>query len=200
MNVTPAAISALYNDDMANFMIAMTPGGIEAQEARGQQVLVNSDVLPLDIGRNTTWEQLATLGIVRGEQVDDLFVKVALPVGWHKKPTEHSMWSDLIDEQGRVRARIFYKAAFYDRSAHFNLTARYSYGIHPVVENDWDGPRYGAVTDQGNVIWHTDRQLVRNINTKTDKLYYDIYDELEKAARVWLEEHYPDYRNPFAYW
>jgi len=200
MNITPAAISALYADDMANFMVAMTPGGIEAQEARGQQKLVNSDVLPLDIGYNTTWEQLADLGIIRGEQVDDLFTKVTLPTGWYKKPTEHSMWSDLIDEQGRVRAHIFYKAAFYDRRANLGLVTRYNYGVQPVIKNEWDGQCYGAVTDHGNVIWHTDETLIRKNDSNDDEAYYKVYDKLEKAAHTWLEKHYPDYRNPLAYW
>ena len=52
---------------------------------------------------------------------DALFQYVTLPEGWHKQPTEHSMWSHLLDDKDRKRASIFYKAAFYDRSAQLHL-------------------------------------------------------------------------------
>ncbi len=112
-----AFLMALLNGDDENAMVAATPGGIEAQEARGQQQFVNTSTLPIEV-RNGTYE---AHGITVGEPVDDLFVSVTLPDGWKKVPTSHSMWSDLIDEQGRVRASIFYKAAFYDRSAFASL-------------------------------------------------------------------------------
>ena len=35
------------------------------------------------------------------------------------------MWSNLVDKQERVRATIFYKAAFYDRNAFLNVSQRY---------------------------------------------------------------------------
>ena len=57
------------------------------------------------------------MGVVYGEDVDDLFVNVTLPPSWQVNPTDHSMWSELVDSDGVVRAQIFYKAAFYDRSA-----------------------------------------------------------------------------------
>lgn len=90
------------------------------QEKRGQSDLVNSDVLPRDMGG---WSpgQVAAIGIVIGEPVDDLFVNVTLPDGWKKVATDHDMWSKLIDDQGRERAMIFYKAAFYDRKAHIRF-------------------------------------------------------------------------------
>lgn len=44
-------------------------------------------------------------------------LNVELPDGWKKVGTNHDMHSDLVDETGKVRASIFYKAAFYDRRA-----------------------------------------------------------------------------------
>ena len=44
-----------------------------------------------------------------------------MPNGWKKQATDHSMWSELIDDKGKVRATIFYKAAFYDQRAFLNL-------------------------------------------------------------------------------
>ncbi len=102
--------------------------GVEAQEARGQQELVNSDVLPIEglqpwrdeVGVQQTLE---SLGVIFGERVegDELFINVTLPEGWKKIATDHSMWSDLMDDQDNIVANIFYKAAFYDRKAAINL-------------------------------------------------------------------------------
>jgi hypothetical protein len=52
---------------------------------------------------------------------DPIFCLAELPKGWKKRPTEHSMWSELVDENNVVKAEIFYKAAFYDRSAFMRL-------------------------------------------------------------------------------
>lgn len=120
--LTPAAMRAASEGDAPNFFAAALPGGIEAQEAAGQRDLCASSRLPKD----APWPELEALGIVRGEDVDNLFVNATLPAGWSIKPTDHSMWSKLLDETGAERASIFYKAAFYDRSAHLTLTAKRS--------------------------------------------------------------------------
>lgn len=108
-------------DPLVHLLTTTEPGGIEAQEARGQRELVNSEVLPA----KGDWEQLEALGVKRGEPVagDRLFVHAELPAGWKKQATDHSLWSDLVDETGKKRASIFYKAAFYDRDAFFRATA-----------------------------------------------------------------------------
>lgn len=97
------------------------PGAIERQEKRGQTTFVKSLVLPIKcIG--CSHEQLEELGITFGDPVDDLFIEAELPDGWEKRATDHSMWSELVDDEGHVRANIFYKAAFYDRRADISLT------------------------------------------------------------------------------
>ena len=52
---------------------------------------------------------------------DPLFVDAQLPDGWRVEATDHSMWSNLLDDQGMVRGSIFYKAAFYDRDAFMHV-------------------------------------------------------------------------------
>lgn len=100
---------------------------IEMQEARGQKELAGSDVLPSQIRgtRNSPdgREALERAGVRFGDYVesDPLFRYVELPEGWEKRPTDHSLWTDLVDAEGRVRASIFYKAAFYDRDAFVNV-------------------------------------------------------------------------------
>lgn len=99
-----------------------TGGVIEAQEARGQRSFVTSDVLPVDMPTSAK-AQLEAAGVTFGEVCanDPIFQFVTLPAGWSKKPTDHSMWSTLMDQDGREVAAIFYKAAFYDRSSFLSI-------------------------------------------------------------------------------
>ena len=92
------------------------PNAIEQQEAEGQKELVDSSLLPVKVHGK---EELEKLGVKFGQPLPDdpLFCEAELPEGWKKRPTDHSMGSELVDEKGKVRAFIFYKAAFYDRSA-----------------------------------------------------------------------------------
>lgn len=105
---------------------AMGSGGmnsmVERQEAQGQRELVTDDTLPVDMNQECK-SKLEDAGVVFGDTVagDRLFRLCKLPAGWKKVATDHSMWSDLVDDQGVKRASIFYKAAFYDRRA--SLTA-----------------------------------------------------------------------------
>lgn len=118
-SLTPAAIAALAHGDLDNFLVAATPGGIERQEAQGQQEFVKNERLPRNL--NGAREALEARGVVFGNTGDDLFVDVKLPAGWQKRATSHSMWSELFDDQGKKVASIFYKAAFYDRDAFLYL-------------------------------------------------------------------------------
>lgn len=121
LNLTPAAMTALLSGDVENFLVAATPGGIEAQEAQGQKTLCASSNFPKECHRPT----FEKMGLVFGDPVDDIFVSVTFPDGWRIQACEHYMHSQLVDSQGRSRAHIFYKAAFYDRSANAYALPRY---------------------------------------------------------------------------
>ena len=81
------------------------------------------------------------LGIVIGDvkEGDEIWTSVVLPEGWSLRASgDHAMYSDLVDERGRPRAQIFYKAVFYDRKAHiFPPNKRYRI-------SSADPERYGA--------------------------------------------------------
>ena len=108
----------------AKLATAALPGGVIAQEARGQQELVESSQLPIEglLGKERPrWEALG-LKILDDQASDDpLFCQVELPPGWRKVPTDHPLWTHLVDEGGKVRAEIVYKAAYYDRYARVSL-------------------------------------------------------------------------------
>jgi hypothetical protein len=119
----------------------MATGGAESfilgQEKRGQQQLVNSDRLPSKFhGDRAEWE---ALGFTFGDPDPDdpLFMPATLPPGWKRQATDHSMGSVIVDQLGRERVSIFYKAAFYDRSAHMNLVSVAWYVTKHV---EYDGP------------------------------------------------------------
>ena len=44
-----------------------------------------------------------------------------MPQGWTRRATDHDMHSEILDEAGKIRISVFYKAAFYDRRAHAEL-------------------------------------------------------------------------------
>jgi hypothetical protein len=117
-------------DDSMHLLALVNPNIIYFQEAHGQQQLVNSEQLPTKINHPhglSMVEVYKKLGFEVGieDKNDPLFIECKMPEGWKIKPTEHSMWSDLIDNNGSTRASIFYKAAFYDRDAFINFETRF---------------------------------------------------------------------------
>ena len=106
----------------AGAFLNILPGAIEASEAQGQRELVNSTQLPTDMDAKCR-AALEAAGVKFGPASpgDPMFCSAELPAGWQKKATDHAMYSDLVDEKGSAVAAIFYKAAFYDRSAHMYL-------------------------------------------------------------------------------
>jgi hypothetical protein len=114
---------------------AVTGRAIERMEAAGQAQLCVSDVLPMEM--RPSREAYERLGFVFGAPVDGdpLFVHATLPAGWSKAPTDHSMWSKILDAKGRPRVEIFYKAAFYDRRADMRFASRYEIKIETRGEN-----------------------------------------------------------------
>lgn len=189
---------------LAEAMIAQQETGdasnaILRQEEQGQQSFVNSETLPtrrndFDVNSVNSQKVLEDAGVKFGEVVtgDSLFQYVELPQEWKKVPTSHSMWSDLVDEKGRKRASIFYKAAFYDREAFYKVISRYSTSVERPPK------RYGVTVGQvldGQTVIHTTEPI-----TGEGKKNYELSNEAQVAAAEWLDEHFPNWRNPSAYW
>lgn len=191
MNLTPAALSAIARGDLHNAFVAVTPGGIEGQEKAGQAMLtLKFNQLPKEYlywrGEGTWQEAMGRLGFKFGADVDDLFISITPPAGWTLRASDHSMWSYIHDEQGRKRGKVFYKAAFYDRSAHFSLDTRYQAG------GEYEG----------------DKRYSRARDTATGSILIEYgptedYSQSEKEDRVtfkWLDDARPDWHNVEAYW
>jgi hypothetical protein len=119
-------------------------GYIGGMEADGQRQLVASASLPTDT-RGADAEFLA-LGFTFAEPDgrDPMFRDATLPQGWRKEGSDHAMWSYVLDELGRRRVAIFYKAAYYDRSASMRLETVYGYAAKlayddamPAFDDTW---------------------------------------------------------------
>lgn len=181
---------------------------IEAQEARGQRELAAAAATGnAQLPTRSQWDELEKAGIKRLGPVDgdDLFQRAELPAGWSIKQTDHSMWSNLLDDKDRKRARIFYKAAFYDRRATLHLDARFK--IENYEHPDYEKIAMSTVKDGGEVVFTSDR-----IEMLTDADRYGYHDKetgvetpskrdvAQKQCEAWLAEHYPDWRSTSAYW
>lgn len=128
-------------------------------------------------------------------QGDPLFCHAELPAGWHKEATDHSMWSNLVDDKGRIRAKIFYKAAFYDRDAFTRLCCRFSVAYN--YDREEHGVAVARVMD-GAVVIHETESLA--LPSEKGREFYAIGDAAKDAACKWLDEHYPDWKSTGAYW
>ena len=187
---------------------------IENQERRGQRMVAEYVRLPK--GTNAcclrshnhedfefTKVQYEKMGIKIIDEYDDLFWNVQLPDDWRIEATDHPLWSDLIDDRGRRRASLFYKAAFYDRDAFINIWTRYTtYTDHTLKYEDvgydkWrKSPCIGYVEDCGVVIYSTEPRPSFEDYNEQDK----VEDAIKEELANYMAEHYPDYKDSHAYW
>lgn len=213
----------MYNDNELVLLEAMlyamegeSPSkAIENQEKREQQRAVRNRRLPKrgnggvpsNIRRRDSTEftrnQYEKMGIKIIEDYDDLFYSVELPDGWDIKPTDHSMWNEVVDDKGRVRISFFYKGAFYDRDAFSNFNIRYDYSIlpfdnwetHATSEERYAKPWKLCITDCDEPIIILKEWTVSNVEDK-----WNIDRKMEKLGEQYMKEHYPYWENINAYW
>jgi len=176
---------------------------IHDMEARGQQEVAAAMGTRLPSAGTVKYDSheeehpdkeiLMALGFSFGAIMEDdpLWVEAKLPDGWSVQSTEHSMTSHVLDEKGRARASIFYKAAFYDRKASFYLKPRFEFESFCPVEDNYD--LVGIhVKDAGRVIHSTEPC----VSTADKRAYYLA----RKTAEAWLDEHRPGWQDPVTSW
>jgi hypothetical protein len=182
------------NDAEKTILGALASGStkdlVEQAEASGQDAMVQSSDLPIEMSPNDKKLISKKTGIIFKEEVNELFVRVELPEGWKIVPTEHSMWTRLVDDKGRRRGSIFYKASFYDRRA--MLTFDPYYQIHTLSNEDYSQWLGVEVRDAEGKVLHS----IKNEDPDDVHEYFEGQDK----AREWLNENYPNNRDPFAYW
>lgn len=170
-------------------------GAIEKQEKMGQLRACQAQQLP-QYG-TTNREDWESLGFKFGGKVDELFVAVTMPDGWKFERTDHSMHSNLLDEQGRIRAKMFYKAAVYDRRADIQLQRRYS--INSFRDNDEPDTIVRVSVEDNSTIPPT-RLFTNSTDVQDVRERGEARDELYKETTQWLKDKYPEWQNALAYW
>lgn len=205
---------------------------IEMQEKRGQQAVVRNQRLPKKVNDhsipddirwngvkdsmeyeerreivtqnniNYTRQQYEKMGITVIDEYDDLFWNVKLPEGWEIKATDHSMWNNLFDDKGRLRADFFYKAAFYDRDAFTNFSTRFHLDVSHIAPADSDYEIWSASDFQGTIKDQEEIIFCTECTPATGNVLVDsnIKDSLLKQLEEFMKEHYPDYEDINSYW
>jgi hypothetical protein len=175
-----------------------------------QNQMAYSNKFPIKMGEGQ--QVYESLGFRFGNTIDKLFIEAEFPEGWKIKPTDHYMWSELLDNKNRVRGMIFYKPDFWDQDAFVNLHPRY----HAEVKKDYDWynehkheyldkaePGYidmkhtAIVRDyDGNILWTSGPTTPREL----DQDWRDFDDLLLRVARAELTKLHPNWKDPIAYW
>lgn len=134
---------------------------------------------------------------------DNVLCSAILPEGWSLKATSHSMWNDIFDENGMKRGSMFYKASFYNRSAHMDLYQRYSVCMD-YVDDDEDGYATKLEIYFGN---KCEKLFVAGfVNLSGSDNFEDIENEfkeedrLQAIAKQFGDENYPGWQSVHTYW
>lgn len=150
-----------------------------------------------------TKDQYAKMGIEVTGEYDDMFFSVILPEGWEIKPTDHSMWNNVVDDKDRIRINFFYKGSFWDRDAFVNFNTRYGFSVQPFDNYESDAsyedrklkPWTVYATDCGKNI-----ATITVYTPKDNKDYLNSDEMLRKEGIKYLDETYPEWRDINAYW
>ncbi|WP_406850139.1 hypothetical protein [Chromobacterium phragmitis] len=163
------------------------PDDIKKVERLGVAYFLDTQILPQDI-QGASREALVNIGFRFG-QADDVFIQCQLPTGWDKVQLGESRHIGLRDRQGRLRASIFYKLTPCEKRASMKMLTRFS--VQPCRQGASGRVLSVAVMDGDNPILEIGGW---------EEPDYERSEALEARGVAWLDEHHPDWRDPFAYW
>lgn len=96
----------------------------------------------------------------------------------------------MIDDKGRERASIFFKAAFYDRETFVNFKTRYSItSVYPKGSYDSKNRAYYIAEDCGQELFRTETSVS-----------YEDDDVKRQECRDFLNANFPNWKDVNAYW
>jgi hypothetical protein len=166
--------------------------------------------LPVSLFGKGTKEILEGFGVIFGEVIESnpLFQSVTLPKGWSFEKTDIQYTTYLLDEYDRLRAEVVYKKCFWDPDAFLRLVTRYR-----TVRTFKDGGLCYQVLVNGDdkVLWETEILPEftgeRGDSEEEEEEYYlqlDAYSQKKNSliaqAKEYLNDHYPKWEDPTAYW
>lgn len=163
--------------------------GLETVQHNEQCRARSSDMLPQDMQPSKKFYE--TLGFAFEDVGDSVLYQASLPNGWTLK-SAGGCWTDLLDEKGRKRGSYFYKGAFYDRNGHMYLVTRYYITYEHIEKNNWRSPiKVYAMDRAGMVLFEAG---------ECEDEYTPEYNELKRAAEVFLDTNYPEWKDVSKYW
>jgi len=195
---------AVLMNPALGFIAAALPDGIEASEARGAQQMIISTVIPTDMSCSV--DDLTRLGFEVGDvcKDDPIFRNVKLPEGWSRESTDHDMHTNILDEKGRKRFNVFYKAAFYDLRANLSMVPRFT------LREGWDDDAcdftgvYAFMDNAtGKTLWTSGTALKRPEHDTSHKKYLAFSDKknaVRNEGKAWADKHYPDWQDSVTSW
>ena len=195
---TPAAFAAAVRGDVVNAAAASTPGGIEAQEARGTRASAAEETLPIDMGKSE--EILLKMGFSNFKKEDNLFRRCTFPTGWTKIPhPKDSRTVVILDAQGVARGEYFYKAAYYDRKADGHFYRRYQADQLRPASKQYQFEGICVIDRRVPFAERGEDWTGRKILFQKEGVYEDC-EKLFEEATAWLVERHPDWADVLAYW
>lgn len=148
------------------------------------------------------------LGITFKEYQDELEITAILPEGWTREGTGY--WTTVYDEKKRARFTFFEKSAIYDRDAFTHKKRRYT------CDRDFTGDhkdgyrviKHFVVDADGTVLFKCRAVKIKDESGSKDEevsdrfwhKYYGAIKRQEIKCEAYLNENYPDWKNPDAYW
>lgn len=102
------------NLEALSYILLGAEGGAKLMNDLARGDMMSECKLPRNGSNAPVW---AKMGVIFGENIEgqlNLYRKAKIPAGWKIVPTDHYMYSHLVDDKGRPRAMIGVKAASYD--------------------------------------------------------------------------------------
>lgn len=132
-----------------------------------------------------------------------LFQEVSYPPGWGNAPTKSHLWTDIIDEHGRVRGAIFYKAEAHDLRAHAVLYPRFSVGLDLSDRAMAQSTATMLIEDRLGLVNMRIDGLTK-VNWAGDRAVAEAASSAELAAerklKEWLDTNYPAWTTILGHW
>ena len=157
----------------------------------------NTVNLPREI-RLADWTDLSQWGIQRVGQANKYSYEVQLPQGWQLCQSNHPHWQELIDDQGRTRADIYFCRDFRSTRTFISLRRRYTTSVE--VSQDNTSVRM-LILDGARQIHATDWVALGNHTEQAHRFFeWKAHEEAERQAKEWLRQNFPHWQSCLHYW
>ncbi len=138
---------------------------------------------------------LSAAGVIWHEPIgESVIYKVSLPLGWSKIEVSGATFK-LLDDRGRDRATTFESSKPF-----ITLSRRFRFSRDHEREKGKDpGEIVAYVRGENGIVLHT-TQAVSTKHCRGEDGRHELRARVEEEAEKWLDEYYPNWRDPGAYW